>query len=181
MKHTIQIIISKLQYQLGAFLFFSGVARVHYRVHEFAMRTLQRAADSDHTAAQLLIGKLLKYRGATVYNKISGVNYLRQSANKGSPEAQFMLAEALVDQTLVKNGSQYKGIDVGISTSIENQKDSTIQENPADLYLLAAGAGHAIAALRLSKIYKEGTLGLERDLTQSEYWFAEFMKHGKQD
>ena len=142
---------------LAKWLFDCGVAGWHQQIHEFAMRRIQMAADLDYLPAQLLFGQLLKYRGLTVYNKIAGVGYLRKAAQQGSTDAMFVLAEALQDDNLVMSQAEPNEV--------------------LDLYTLAAQAGHVMAALRLSKIYKKGLLGNEHNSELAEYWSARFLQN----
>ena len=157
-------------YCIGALLFFSGIAKLHVRIHEFAMRELQRSADAGLNKAQLLFGQLLKYRGATAYNKIASIGYLRASASNGNAEAQFMLAEAITDKSLM----DVMPLEAGIKTENHDQL-----KDPVALYLLAAKAGHVMSALRLNKIYEQGLYGTKPNKEQAEHWYSEFIKHGK--
>jgi TPR repeat protein len=170
MKKQLLQVKSHIHYYIGSMLFFSGLARLNVRVHEFSMRQLQRAADSGLGKAQLLFGQLLTYRGATAYNKIAGLKYLQKSALEGSKEAQFMLAEAIVSKQIIDT----QIIDKQTSNS------SIKPQSPFDLYRLVAESGHIMAALRLSKIYRHGGYGITKNTQQADYWLAEFMKQGKQ-
>lgn len=153
-------------------MFYSGIARLHVRLHEFSMRELQRSADLGLVKAKALFGLLLKYRGATAYNKVAGIRYLRESAQSGSTDAQFMLAESLIDQAL---------IDPSISYNAVSEDSTSTLNDPVELYLLAANAGHIMAALRLSKIYRTGQYGVEMNLEEADKWHAEFLKYGGQE
>lgn len=146
-------------YILGRFLFLSGLAQWHRRLHEFAMKRLQVAADQDFAPAQLFFGQLLKYRGASVLNRVAGIRYLHQSADKGSAEAQFMLAEALLDPELV-------------------YPSDLIKHDPVKLYENAAASGHNMAALRLSKAYEQGSLGLPQNAELAARYFEQFSRDG---
>jgi TPR repeat protein len=161
---------SLIHYGIGSMLFFSGLARLHVRLHEFSMRQIQRAADDGLGKAQLLFGQLLTYRGATAFNKIAGLKYLHTSVLEGSKEAQFMLAEAIINKDIIDNHI----IDG------QNPKSEIKPLDPVDLYRLAAQSGHVMAALRLSKIYREGRLGIIKNTEQADYWLEEFIKQGKQ-
>lgn len=172
MNKPLSKIFARIHYAVGASLFFSGIARLHQRLHEFAMRELQRSADLSYVKAQVLFGQLLKYRGATAYNKVASIRYLRESAQSGSKDAQFMLAESLTDQTIIDSGNGYNAISEGSNLTVFN--------NPVELYLLAANAGHVMAALRLSKIYREGSYGEQVDIEKANKWHAEFLKYGDQ-
>mgnify|MGYP002700105794 FL=1 len=176
MKKQLSNIIASAHYYLGAFLFHSGCARIHQRVHEFSMRELQRSADLGMGKAQLLFGQLLKYRGATDFNKIAGIRYLRESAEKGSIDALFMLAEALQDKSLIEFTAPEA---MGVTDAAHKQNSRLDISDPVMLYLAAAKAGHVMAALRLSKIYQQGSLGQVIDSEQAEYWRSEFMEQGK--
>jgi TPR repeat protein len=170
MKKQLSNLIAAVHYSLGAFLFYSGFARIHRRLHEFSMRELQRSADLGWTKAQVLFGQLLKYRGATDFNKIAGIRYLRESAAKGSADAQFMLAEAIQDKSLIE-----------LTSSAEQGSNQLLDlDDPLMLYLSAAKSGHAMAALRLSKIYQQGSCQQKIDTEQAEYWRSEFLKQGSQ-
>jgi TPR repeat protein len=169
MKKQLLQIKSHIHYYIGSTLFFSGLARLNVRVHECSMKQLQRAADGGLTKAQLLFGQLLTYRGATAYNKIAGLEYLQASALEGSKEAQFMLAEAIINKDI-------------IDTQITDKQLPHLPRKPLiplDLYRLAAESGHAMAALRLSKIYRQGGHGITKNAEQADHWLAEFMKQGK--
>ena len=152
-------LISKLRmnlhFILGKFLFNTGIAGLTPWVHEKAMRQLQRAADRGQEEALLLFGVLLRYKGATPYNKIAGVEYLRGLAQSGRADAQFLFADALLDPKLIT--SDYKS------------------ENPLDWYKQAAEQQHPMAMLRLSKIYHNGLYGESIDDKKAEYWRARFM------
>ena len=171
MNKSLSKIFAHLHYLVGATLFFSGTARIHVRLHEFAMRELQRSADLGLVKAKVLFGQLLKYRGATAYNKIASIRYLRESALSGSADAQFMLAESLIDQSV---------IDPSLSYNAVSEDSISALNDPIELYLLAANSGHIMAALRLSKIYRTGKYGVEMNLEEADKWHAEFLKHGGQ-
>ncbi len=144
------------QYSLGAFIFNAGLGRWHYKLHEFSMAKLQRSADAGHTKALLLIGVLLKYRGVSLKNKLAGVEYLRSAASQGVMDAQFMLAEALVDDSLLLKAADEIQI--------------------LSLYEQAAKQGHIMAALRLKKAYINGLWGAKPDQQQAGYWSEQFLK-----
>lgn len=146
-------------YSLGRCLYVTGVAAWHRRIHEFAMRRLQTAADKNYAPAQLFFGQLLKYRGASVLNRIAGIRYLHESAEKGSADAQFMLAEALLDPELV-------------------YPPDLIHQTPLYLYEQAAQSGHKMAALRLSKAYEQGTLGVAQNADLAAKYFEQFSRDG---
>jgi TPR repeat protein len=149
-----------LMYRIGALLFLSGIGRLHQSIHGFAMRCLQRAANADNVKALLLFGQLLKYRGVSIPNRLAGVQYLRKAADKGLIDAQFMLAEALCDDTLLIKASDEKEI--------------------LALYTQAAEQGHVVAALRLKKAYGLGLWGVPVDKVLANYWSEQFMKSSKQ-
>ncbi len=148
-----------LSYRLGYSLYVSGIAGWHKRIHEFAMRRLQQAADAEYEPAQLFFGQLLKYRGASVLNRVAGIRYLQRSADKGSSQAQFMLAEALLDPNLV-------------------YPPDLVKQSPLDLYEAAAAAGHKMAALRLSKAYEQGLLGVAINQDKAVQYFEQFSRDG---
>lgn len=172
MKKPLFRMLAISHYCIGAVLFFTGIAKLHLRIHELAMRELQRSADLGWGKAQVLFGQLLKYRGATAYNKIASIGYLRASASEGNREAQFMLAEALTDKSLMDV------MPVEAESKTENSDNQL--KDPVALYLSAAKAGHVMSALRLNKIYEQGLFGIKPDNGKAEYWFSEFIKHGKQ-
>lgn len=143
-------------YYLGAWLFFSGIAAWHVKLHELSMTQLQRAAQGGVDKALLLIGQLLKYKGLTPYNKAIGVGYLKTLADKGHAQGCFMLAEASQDPKLMLEKIEVVHV--------------------AQLYETAAQQGHIMAALRLSRAYKQGLYGLEVDIEKAEYWHHAFFK-----
>ena len=143
-------------YYIGAGLFFSGIAAWHPRLHELSMRQLQRAADANIEKALLLIGQLLMFKGLTPYNKVVGIEYLKTLADKGDAQGCFMLAEAYTNPELI----------------LEKVEDSHV----ARLYETAAQQGHLMAALRLSRAFKQGLYGLDVNVEQSEYWHQIFIK-----
>jgi len=96
----------------------------------------------------------LTYRGVNREYKVVGIKYLRESANLGSVQSQFMLAEALTDESL----------------AIEKFDEEEIQ----NLYESAAHQGHKMAALRLSKAYDQGLWGLSINQNKAEYWSQQF-------
>jgi TPR repeat protein len=173
-KRSLQI-KSIIHYWMGSLLFFSGFARLHVVLHEFSMRQLQRAADSGLAKAQLLFGQLLIYRGASAANKIAGIKYLQTSALEGSKDARFMLAESMTSADLINHAGLMDnvGLDANNALKIDLQ-------DPVELYRLAAEAGHTMAALRLSKIYRQGDFGMNTSIEQADYWLQEFMEQGKQ-
>ena len=159
-------------YALGAGLFFTGLARFHVKLHEFAMRQIQRAAQAGSEKALLLMGQILVYRGASEYNRVAGVTYLQDLVASYDPQigdskvfaqACFLLAEAYENPELVV---------------VKNAADHSIQSS-AHLYLKAAECGHIMAALRLSKAYKNGTLGLAKDSVLAEQWMTTFLQASK--
>lgn len=148
-----------ISYTLGRCLFTWGIAHWHRRIHEFAMRRLQTAADKNYGPAQLFFGQLLKYRGASVLNRVAGIRYLHDSAEKGNSDAQFMLAEALLDPNLV-------------------YPTELVKHDPVTLYQQAADAGHKMAALRLSKAYENGLMGLSKNTKLAAQYFEQFSRDG---
>lgn len=170
-KHLSQLKAS-LHYWLGVVLFKSGMAGKHVLIHDFCMAQLQRAADDGMTKAQLLFGQLLAYRGLTDLNKVAGMKYLRSSAQQGSADAQFMLAEALLDESKIETTS--------LTKSCNGAFEPLNIAEPIALYIKAAKAGHTMAALRLSQFYRQGKYGLECDEQQADYWQSEFYKKGNQ-
>jgi len=142
------------QYYQGAFIFHSGLGQAHVRLHDYGVLCLKRAADKGQQDALMLIGMRLKYRGVNREYKVAGIKYLRESANLGSVQSQFMLAEALTDESL----------------AIEKFDEEEIQ----NLYESAAHQGHKMAALRLSKAYNQGLWGLSINQKKAEYWSQQF-------
>jgi TPR repeat protein len=175
MKKPALQIKSIIHYWIGSLLFFSGVARMHVVLHEFSMKQLQRAADSGLAKAQLLFGQLLTYRGAAADNKMAGIQYLQKAALEGSNEARFMLAESMASSDLIEHVAFIDDAASDLNTA------GTINiQSPVELYRLAAESGHTMAALRLSKIYRQGDFGINKSIEQADYWLQEFMKQGKQ-
>lgn len=153
-------LFSTLHYGLGALLFKSGVAGWHPWLHEKTMRQLQRAADQGHPKALPLFGLLLRYRGATQFNKISGIRYLLTAAQSGNIDSQFFIAEAMASPTWLPQYMQ----------GLESQ-----QQTPLYWYLKAAEQGHAMAALRLAKAYHQGLFDTQVDEEKANYWRTQFM------
>ena len=143
-----------LQYYQGAFIFYSGLGQAHVRLHDYGVLCLRQAADKGQQDALMLIGMRLKYRGVNRHQQVAGIQYLRESANLGSVQSQFMLAEALTDESLAN----------------ENFDEEEIQ----NLYESAAHQGHKMAALRLSKAYDQGLWGLSINQKKAEYWSQRF-------
>lgn len=152
-------LFAQVQYCLGWCLFASGVAGWHRRLHVWAMTQLQKASHKQHPKAQQLMGKLLTYRGETILDKRAGLALLQQQADLGDAQAQFLLAEALLNPKLVMSGEQ--------------------EQKAVELYLSAAKQDHAMAALRLSKAYGQGALGLEQNEQHAQYWSDQFMQHSQ--
>ena len=151
-------ILAYWQYQLGALLYRSSVAGWHVKLHEFTMKQLQKASHKGHPKAQQLMAKLLAYRGVGVLDKRAGVALLATQAQQGDAQSQFLYAEMLLKSDAILADTQIKAL---------------------DWYQSAAKQGHAMAALRLSKAYEQGLLGLEQDKAQAEYWSKQFMQHSK--
>ena len=53
------------------------------------------------------------------------------------------------------------------------------QQTALSWYMKAAEQNHAMAALRLSKAYAAGDLGLEKDEQKAQYWSNQFMQHSQ--
>jgi TPR repeat protein len=151
--------LAVLQYSIGYGLFASGIAGWHKRLHLFAMKQLQRASHKQHPKAQVLMAKLLTYRGETILDKRAGLALLQNQAEQGDPQSQFLLAEALLNAELLASDNS--------------------QQTAFTWYVKAAEQGHAMAALRLSKAYAGGGLGLERDEQKAQYWSNKFMQHSQ--
>jgi len=154
-------LFSICHYWFGALLFKSGVSGWHPWLHEKTMRQLQRAADQGHPNALALFGALLRYRGATDFNKISGIRYLIESAQKGHADSQFFVAEAMSSSFWLP---QYMN---------ELHEE---QQSPVFWYIKAAQQEHPMAALRLAKVYHQGLHGTQIDDEKAEYWRAKFME-----
>ncbi|MFT5592540.1 MAG: TPR repeat protein [Oceanicoccus sp.] len=151
--------LAALQYAIGSGLYFSGVAGWHKTIHTFAMKQVQRASHKGHLNAGALMAKLLTYRGETPLDKRAGVALLEESAKQGDVQSQFLFAEALLRADVITPANSEK-------TALH-------------WYLQAAKRGHAMAALRLSKAYGAGHLGLEKDEQQAQYWSKQFMQHSQ--
>jgi len=151
-------ILAKIQYALGAFIFSRGMGRWQKRLHDFSMNCLQRAANAGHGQALLMAGQILTHRGEGISSRLAGMKYLRSAADLGKPEAQFMLAQAMRDETL------------GL---IHNDEDILA------LYKKAANQGHIMAALKLKEAYTDGLWGVSVDEAQASYWSEQFMKSSK--
>lgn len=151
--------LAVLQYSIGYGLFASGIAGLHKTLHLFAMKQLQRASHKQYPKAQVLMAKLLTYRGETVLDKRAGLALLQAQAEQGEPQSQFLLAEALLNAELLASDNS--------------------QQTAFTWYLKAAEQDHAMAALRLSKAYAAGGLGLEIDEQKAQYWSNKFMQHSQ--
>jgi len=151
-------ILPRLQHALGAFIFSRGMGRWQKRLHDFSMNCLQRAANAGHSQALLMAGQILTHRGEGISSRQTGMKYLRTAADRGNPDAQFMLAQAMCDETL------------GL-----NHEDEDILA----LYKQAAYQGHLMAALKLKKVYTDGLWGVSADEAQASYWSEQFMKSSK--
>lgn len=152
-------LLSSLQYAVGSSLFFSGVAGWHKHLHTFAMKQLQRASHKEHKRAQQLMASLLTYRGENALDKRAGVALLQTAAQQGDAQSQFLLAEAQLKADVITAGAN--------------------EQTALSWYQAAAEQGHAMAALRLSKAYRDGLLGLEKDEQKAEYWSEKFMQHSQ--
>jgi TPR repeat protein len=152
-------LLASLQYAVGSSLFSSGVAGWHKLLHTFAMTQLQRASHKQHQKAQQLMAALLTYRGESPLDKRAGVALLQSAAEKGDASSQFLLAEALLQPDII------------VSDQVEQKAVSW--------YEAAAKQGHPMAALRLSKAYGNGLLGLEKDDIKAQYWSQQFMLHSQ--
>lgn len=151
-------ILREVQYRIGALLYFSGMAAWHKRIHEYTMKQLQKAAHKELPQAQQLMAKLLTYRGVDTLDKRAGIALLAIQAEKGDAQSQFLYAEAIAKSDVILTDTK---------------------ANAAHWYLESAKQGHAMAALRLSKAFKNGWLGFEIDESQAEYWSQQFMQHSK--
>jgi len=152
-------LLASFQYGLGSGLFFSGIAGWHRKLHAFAMKQLQRASHKEHHKAQALIATLLTYRGEGPLDKRAGVALLQQTAEKGDAQSQFLLAEALQKPDMIMSDHS--------------------ESKALSWYERAAEQGHAMAALRLSKAYEQGLLGLKQNSEKAEYWSEQFMQHSQ--
>ena len=159
-----------LLYQIARFLFKTGIAGWHPNIHRYVMGLFQRSADQEFEPAQLFFGQLLKYKGVSSLNRVAGITYLRRSALHGSMQAQFMLAEALRDQSLVSSI---------VIDATNGAQSEPVSESPLSLYTAAAEAGHKMAALRLCQIYREGLLGVEPDAGLAKQYFDQFSRDGQ--
>ncbi|GAA6134980.1 hypothetical protein NBRC116188_17700 [Oceaniserpentilla sp. 4NH20-0058] len=122
------------------------------------MKQLQRASHKGHGKAQKLMSVLLAYRGVDVLDKRAGVALLARQAECGDAQSQFLYAETLVKSQVI----------------LPETKSLAVR-----WYLAAAKQGNAMAALRLSKAYQTGGLGLLEDSSQAEYWSQQFMQHSQ--
>lgn len=152
-------LLSTVQYAIGSSLFYSGVAGWSKHLHGFAMKQLQRASHKHHEGAQKLMASLLTYRGETAIDKRAGVALLHTAAQQGDAQSQFLYAEALLKSDVIL--------------------PTTHQSSALSWYEAAAEQGHAMAALRLSKAYAAGSLGLEKNEKKAQYWSEKFMQHSQ--
>lgn len=150
--------LGALQYGFGSILYRSGVAGWHCIIHDFTMKQLQRASHKGHKKAQKLMSVLLAYRGVDVLDKRAGVALMAQQAENGDAQSQFLYAEALVKSQVILPDTESLAV---------------------RWYIAAAKQGNAMAALRLSKAYQTGELGLIQDSSEAEYWSQQFMQNSK--
>ena len=120
-----------------------------------AVRWLERAAKSNHTRAQGMLG-LCHYAGRGVSLDFDKAAYwLARAAAKEDAIAQFSLARLYV------NG---RGVPHNLAKASE-------------LYLLAANQGHAAAQVHLGAIQERGS-GVPRDLKSATKWYAKAAQQG---
>ena len=120
-----------------------------------AVRWLERAAKSNHTRAQGMLG-LCHYAGRGVSLDFDKAAYwLACAAAKEDAIAQFSLARLYV------NG---QGVPRNLAKASE-------------LYLLAANQGHAAAQVNLGVIQERGS-GVPRDLESAAKWYAKAAQQG---
>lgn len=117
--------------------------------HRFVMKLFRYAADYGSVRALSVYGHLLHFRGEGVTNRVQGLIYLEQAANKGDSKAAYQMG---------------KTFEEGYQTY---QADATKAVN---YYRQSAESGHILAIRRMVDICTNGELGQEKSDIDAAYW-----------
>lgn len=143
-------LLIRLEYRLAERLFHSRwLLPRSPRTQRLTMRLYKRCADAGHPAALSVYGHMLFHRSPSPQDKARGARYVVEAAQSGDVLAQYQLAQ------IHEHGcAQYP-----------RREDYAVT-----WYARAAQSGHAPAAERLARAYRQGELGLAVDGEQARFW-----------
>ena len=140
---------TRLEYRLAQQLFHTRWLPRSPRTQRLTMRLFQRCADAGHPAALSLYGHMLFHRSRAPQDKARGARYVLQAAHGGDVRAQYQAG-----QIHEHGGALYPAR----------------HDHAVTWYARAGEAGHALAAARLERAYRDGELSLPVDPERAAYW-----------
>ena len=139
----------RLEYRLAEQLFHHRWLPRSPRTQRLTMRLFQRCAKAGHVEALSTYGHMLFHRGASPQDKARGARYVLEAAHNGDIRAQYQAG------CIYEHGcAQYPRRD----------------DHAVTWYARAGEAGHPLAADRLAKAYRLGSLGLAVDAQRAAHW-----------
>ena len=144
-------LMTGLKYRLAERLFHASWLSGSQQKHRLTMRLFNHCAKAGHTGALSLYGHMLFQRGSSAQEKAKGARFVVKAAQAGDIHAQYQAG------CIYEHGcAQY-------------------QSDPAKAvtwYARAAERHHALAAQRLARAYREGSLGLAVCPHTAQHWEA---------
>ncbi|MBB3232995.1 tetratricopeptide repeat protein [Halomonas stenophila] len=142
-------LFTRLEYRLAQQLFHTRWLPRSPRTQRLTMHLFQRCADAGHPAALSVYGHMLFHRGITPQDKARGARYVLEAAQGGDTRAQYQA------------GQIYE-----YGCALYPRRD----DHAVTWYARAGEAGHALAAARLARAYRDGELGLPVDVERQAHW-----------
>jgi TPR repeat protein len=138
---------ARLGYALARRLFHWQWLMRQPRVWRWMEGQFTRMANLGHTPAQSFYGHVLLFRGRGLGAREEGLRLLRLAAQNGDSKAAYQLGVA------------------ALAGSPQQEPDG---KEAARWWMLAAQAGHPLAARKLADLYREGGYGLVADADLAE-------------
>ncbi|WP_163577938.1 tetratricopeptide repeat protein [Halomonas faecis] len=149
-------LFTRLEYRLAQQLFHTRWLPRSPRTQRLTLHLFERCADAGHPAALSLYGHMLFHRGVSPQDKARGARYVLEAAQGGDLKAQYQ-AGLIFEYGCVQYPRR--------------------EDRAVTWYARAGEAGHALAATRLGKAYRNGELGLPVDGAQAAHWEALAERH----
>lgn len=142
-------LFTRLEYRLAEQLFHHRWLPRSPRTQRLTMRLFSRCAKAGHVGALSTYGHMLFYRGSSPQDKARGARYIVEAAHNGDVNAQYQTG------CIYEHGcAQYPKRD----------------DHAVTWYARAGEAGHPLAADRLARAYRSGSLGLSVDAQRAKHW-----------
>lgn len=142
-------------------LFNASLGRIHLinKNYELAFKFIKKAVELGDLKSEFIYGECLFDGKYCHMNKKAGVKHIRNAAKNGVGSANLAMAR------LYELGADEAGI---------KQSDAQALKN----YKIAARKGNKNAQFKLAKIYKDGLLGVNKNVKESFKWYLILAESG---